>query len=86
MACYYVSDPLYSPINKVCNALLWKINLFIFKYFPILSVTGEFVLHLATIKRIVTLAMEEKVDILHLNTQIARDFFWSVYWVLALNF
>ena len=73
--CFYISSPLFSKGgNKVIKYILFKINGFILRFFPQLSVWCEFIIHFYTIRKLITLVKTLDVDILHLNNQIVLNF------------
>ena len=75
ISCYYVNDILYSSSNIYLKKIYWKINNFVYNYVSQLSVLSEYLLHLSTIKQIIKIGEKENINIIHLNTQISRDFF-----------
>ena len=73
--CFYISSPLFSKGgNKVIKYILFKINGFILRFFPQLSVWCEFIIHFYTIRKLIALVKTLDVDILHLNNQIVLNF------------
>jgi len=73
--CYYVKDVLYSGGNTLKRKLFWKLDSAVLKIIPFFSVTAEYFIHFFTIQKLISLAREKRVELIHLNTQLSRDFF-----------
>jgi len=73
--CYYVKDVLYSGGNTLKKKLFWKLDSAVLKIIPFFSVTAEYFIHFFTIQKLISLARRKRVDLIHLNTQLSRDFF-----------
>jgi len=54
--------------------ILGKLNGFILRYLPILSVWFEYMIHLSTISKLTTLARGKNIDLIHLNNQVVLNF------------
>jgi len=72
--CYYINDLLFSTNYSFWKKISWKLDSAIFKSLPFMSLYVEYLLHIFTIYKIKSLAKKKKVDIIHLNTQLSRDF------------
>jgi glycosyltransferase involved in cell wall biosynthesis len=73
--CYYVKDVLCSGGNTLKKRLFWKLDSAVLKIIPFFSVTEEYFMHFFTIQKLVSLARGKGVELIHLNTQLSRDFF-----------
>jgi len=73
--CYYVKDVLYSGGNTLKKKLLWKLDSAVLKIIPFFSVMAAYFIHFFTIQKLTSLARGKRVDLIHLNTQLSRDFF-----------
>ena len=73
--CYYVKDVLYSGGNTLKKKLFWKLDSAVLKIIPFFSVMAEYFIHFFTIQKLISLAREKRVELIHLNTQLSRDFF-----------
>jgi glycosyltransferase involved in cell wall biosynthesis len=73
--CYYVKDVLYSGGNTLKKKLFWKLDSAVLKIIPFFSVMAEYFIHFFTIQKLTSLARGKRVDLIHLNTQLSRDFF-----------
>ena len=73
--CYYVKDVLYSGGNTLKKKLFWKLDSAVLKIIPFFSVMAEYFIHFFTIQKLVSLARGKGVELIHLNTQLSRDFF-----------
>ena len=73
--CYYVKDVLYSGGNTLKKKLFWKLDSAVLKIIPFFSVMAEYFIHFFTIQKLTSLARGKRVDLIHLNTQLSRDYF-----------
>jgi glycosyltransferase involved in cell wall biosynthesis len=73
--CYYMKDVLYSGGNTLKKKLFWKLDSAVLKKIPFFSVMAEYFIHFFTIQKLISLARVKRVEIIHLNTQLSRDFF-----------
>jgi len=74
VACYYVNDVIFTKGAKLRKYLLGKLNGFFIKYLPRFSIWIEFLVHYFTIRTLESIIKEEKVDLIHMNNQLAYNF------------
>lgn len=73
--CFYVEDVLLSPGTGSFKFVLGKINGFLIKYLPFLTVLWERIVHFRSINKIIAIIKKNKIDLIHLNNQVVFNFF-----------
>ena len=72
--CNYIDDIIFSDGKKCQKYILGKLNGFLLRYLPLLSVWCEYIIHRNTILKITKIARKKDIDLIHLNNQIALNF------------
>jgi glycosyltransferase involved in cell wall biosynthesis len=72
--CHYINDVIFSDGGRWQKYILGKLNGFMLKYFPLLSVWFEYIIHSVTISKIKMLARSKNIDLIHLNNQVMLNF------------
>ena len=65
---------IFSDGGRWQKYILGKLNGFMLKYFPLLSVWFEYIIHSVTISKIKMLARSKNIDLIHLNNQVMLNF------------
>ncbi|MHA1410946.1 MAG: glycosyltransferase family 4 protein [Candidatus Odinarchaeia archaeon] len=82
---YLIKDIVYTKsVIKILRKVFLKLSVIIGNIFPKISILYEFLIHWNTIKRLDKIISDRKIDIIHLNDQINRDFF-ALYLVKKNN-
>ena len=72
--CYYIDDVIFSEGRRWQKYILGKLNGFLLRYLPLLSVWCEYIIHRNTILKITKIARKKDIDLIHLNNQIVLNF------------
>ena len=72
--CHYIDDVIFSEGRRWQKYILGKMNGFLLRYLPLLSVWFEYIIHRNTISKITMLARRKNIDLIHLNNQMALNF------------
>jgi len=72
--CYYINDVMFSDGRRWQKYMLGKLNGFLLRYLPLLSVWCEYIIHLNTILKIIKIGRRKNIDLIHLNNQMVLNF------------
>ena len=72
--CHYINDVVITDGKIWQKYILGKLNGFMLRYLPFLSVWFEYRTHHNAISKITTLARENNIDLVHLNNQVVLNF------------
>ena len=82
--CYYVDDVIFSDGRRCKKFILGKLNGFILRYLPLFSVWFEYIMHRGTISKLIMLAREKNIDLIHPNNQLVLNYI-SVFIAKSLS-
>jgi len=82
--CHYIDDVIFSEGRRWQKYILGKLNGFLLRYLPILSVWCEYIIHRNTISKIIMIARRKNINLIHLNNQMALNFM-GVFVAKSLN-
>jgi len=72
--CHYIDDVIFSEGRRWQKCILGKLNGFLLRYLPILSVWCEYIIHRNAISKIIIIARRKNIGLIHLNNQMALNF------------
>jgi len=72
--CYYINDVIFSDGRRWQKYMLGKLNGFLLRYLPLLSVWCDYIIHRNTILKIIKIARRKNIDLIHLNNQMVLNF------------
>ena len=72
--CHYIDDVIFSEGRRWQKYILGKLNGFVLRYLPFLSVWLEYIIHSGAISNITILARRKNIELIHLNNQIVLNF------------
>jgi len=65
---------IFSDGGRWQKYILGKLNGFMLRYLPLFSVWFEYIMHRGTIAKLIMLAREKNIDLIHLNNQVVLNF------------
>jgi glycosyltransferase involved in cell wall biosynthesis len=72
--CHYIDDVIFSEGRRWQKYMLGKLNGFVLRYLPFLSVWLEYIIHSGAISNITILARRKNIELVHINNQIVLNF------------
>ena len=72
--CHYLDDVIFSEGRRWQKYVLGKLNGFLLRYLPFFSVWLEYIMHRVTISKLIMLAREKNIDLIHLNNQVVLNY------------
>ena len=72
--CHFIDDVILSDGRRWQKYIIGKLNGFMLRYMPLLSVWFEYIMHRNAILKTTMLARRKNVDLIHLNNQIVLNF------------